>query len=423
MRNAWSNLLLLLGSLTFSVVAIEGVLQIKFLFAKDWANHHALCCEHDPLLGWRHVAGRTTEFFRPEYETTESFNSRGVRGPEYSLRKPSDEYRIVILGDSFTEGYSVEFEELFSEILKRRLNEQAGRRFEVINLGVGGYSTDQELLLYQTEGRKYHPDLTVLMFHDNDIWFNGQARYGPWGRGYKPLFHLEWETLRLTNVPVPPPDPPATPQPADATSTTEKPLRNRLKGALAEHSHLYRWIRRRIKNTASVYNLAIALKVVDAPDTREEKLTPVPKEFGVYRRVYEPEIRAAWELTGALLARLEQETSADGSKLLVFHVPTQATLHLEKWEQMKRNYGLTEDNWSIERVGQELSEILGRLNIEFLNPIEHMRRSANTLARHGKRLHFEYDGHWNRNGHHLVGEMLAAHVLQADAKGDSLPRR
>jgi len=418
MRNIWGNLLLLLGSLTFIVVAIEGALQIQSLFTRGWTNHHSVCCEHDPLLGWRHVAGRTTAFSNPEYAITESFNSRGVRGPEYSLEKPSDEYRIVVLGDSFTEGYTVEFEELFSEVLKRRLSEQTGRRIEVINMGVGGYSTDQELLLYQTEGRQYHPDLTVLMFHDNDPWFNRQARYGPWRRGYKPLFRLERETLHLTNTPVPPPSPPATPRPADATSPTETPLRDRLKGALSEHSEFYRWIRRRIKNTASVHDLAIALDLAGPPDTKEETSIRVPKEFGVYRREYAPEIRAAWEVTEALLAKLKQETHADGSKLLVFHVPAQATVHLEKWEQMKKNYGMAEDEWSIERISWELREILERLNIEFIDPIERMRRSAKALARHGERLYFENDGHWNTNGHHVVGEMLATYILQAEATGD-----
>jgi hypothetical protein len=302
--------------------------------------------------------------------------------------------------------------------LKRRLSEQTGRRIEVINLGVGGYSTDQELLLYQTEGRQYHPDLTILMFHDNDPWFNGKARYGPWRRGYKPLFRLERKTLHLTNTPVPPPDPPRTPRPADATSPTETPLRDRLKGALAEHSQFYRWIRNRIKNTASIYNLAIALDLAGPPNTTEETSIRVPKEFGVYRRVYAPEIRAAWEVTEALLAKIKQETHADGSRLLVFHVPAQATVHLEKWEQMKQNYGLTEDKWSIERISWELSEILSRLDVEFIDPIERMRRSAKTLAHRGERLYFENDGHWNTNGHHLVGEMLTTHILQAEAIGD-----
>lgn len=411
MRTILTNLLLLVGSLTCTVSAIEGVMQIKSLFTRGWVNHHALCCEHDPLLGWRHAANLTMEFSSPEYEITESFNSRGVRGPEYPLAKPSDEYRIVVLGDSFAEGYTVEFEELFSEVLKRRLNDQAGRRFEVINLGMAGYSTDQELLLYQTEGRQYNPDLTVLMFHDNDVWFNGQARYGPWRRGYKPLYRLEGETLHLTNVPVPPPDPPAAPQPADAASPAEEPLYKRLKGTLAEHSHLYRWIRSRVKNTADVYSLAVALKLADPPDTEEEQIISVPKEYEVYRRVLKPEIRAAWEVTEALLVKLKQEVNADGSELLVFHAPGQATVHLEKWEQMKRNYDLTDDKWSIERVSQELSEILGRRNIEFLNPIEQMRRSAKTLAHNGERLYFQQDAHWNGNGHQLAGETLAAYIL------------
>ena len=156
-------------------------------------------------------------------------HSRGVRGLEYSLEKVSDEYRIVVLGDSFAEGYTVEFEELFSEVLKQRLNEQGSRRVEVINLGVGGYSTDQELLQFQNEGIHYHPDLTIVMFHDNDVWYNAQKRYFAWRRGYKPLFRLKRNALHLTNVPVP-------------VLAEEVSFQTKIQATFAHHSYLYRWI-------------------------------------------------------------------------------------------------------------------------------------------------------------------------------------
>ena len=89
---------------------------------------------------------------------------------------------------------------------------------EVINAGTGGYSTDQELLWFTTEGIKYRPDLTVLLVCYNDVLFNAVDRY--W-RGYKPLFRIDGDTLKLTNVPVPPPLP-AAQQPTSQAPSAER---------------------------------------------------------------------------------------------------------------------------------------------------------------------------------------------------------
>ncbi len=200
-RGLTVNLLLIFGSLILVIGALEGILRVGAFFNSPAVGHHdppakghhTLCCEYDPQLGWRHVPNRTIKHVQREYTVTESFNSRGVRGPEYALDKPPGVYRIVVIGDSFAEGFSVEFEEVFTEILKQRLNDQLNQRFEVINLGVAGYSTDQELLLFQTEGKRYSPDLTILILYDNDVWFTGQAYYSMMGRGNKPLFPLTRE--------------------------------------------------------------------------------------------------------------------------------------------------------------------------------------------------------------------------------------
>ncbi len=185
------NAALVLVSVAVVLVIAEVVLRIPVLFQTSVVSQHEACCEHDELLGWRHVPNRTVVFHQKEYEVTERFNSRGVRGPEYAIQKPQGEYRIVVLGDSFAEGYTVEFEELFSEILKKRLNERYQRPIQVINFGVAGYSTDQELLLFESEVKKYQPDLTILIFHDSDVSFNALKYYGSWQRGYKPVFVLE----------------------------------------------------------------------------------------------------------------------------------------------------------------------------------------------------------------------------------------
>ena len=49
-------------------------------------------------------------------------NSRGYRDDEHTLQKPSDVFRIAILGDSFTEARQVEFEETYWKQLEAILN-------------------------------------------------------------------------------------------------------------------------------------------------------------------------------------------------------------------------------------------------------------------------------------------------------------
>ena len=71
---------------------------------------------------------------------------------------------------------------------------------EVLNAGVSGYSTDQELLLWRSEGVRYAPDGVVLVYVSNDP-VNNVRRFA-YGHP-KPLFLLQDEALVLSNVPVP----------------------------------------------------------------------------------------------------------------------------------------------------------------------------------------------------------------------------
>lgn len=179
-----TNLAVSVISLSFTILMGETLLRV-FVETAPWEvkqiGHHTIFCEHDSLLGWREIPNKSGLHATSEYEVIERFNSKGIRGPEYSYERSEEEYRILILGDSFAEGYVVEFNGLFSEVLKKKLNKYKGPHYsyhEVINTGTGGYSTDQELLFFQIEGKKYNPDLTILMFYDNDIWYNTQRKHG-----------------------------------------------------------------------------------------------------------------------------------------------------------------------------------------------------------------------------------------------------
>jgi hypothetical protein len=376
-KKLFINFGILFIAFIFSLIAGELILRYLPKKTSTQKYFHKLACEYDPLLGWRKIPNGRGKHVTEEYNITEIFNSRGQRGPEYPYKKKDNEYRILILGDSFTEGFTVKFHQLFSEVLKKILNMRGDRYYEVINVGTGGYSTDQEFLFFQHEGKKYNPDLTIVMFYINDVWYNIQSQY--W-RGYKPFFLMEDGELILKNIPVP------------------KPAKKKIR----DYSRLYNFIKKRIQNIPLLYDMFAKIGVA------EDKLDVA--EFRVMKTKYDPMTLKAWEVTEAILVELKKETDSIGSKLVVFNTPYRPTVYTDEWEYIKKVDKLADKDWNIDRVGMELGKICKQNNISYIDPTKQLRTEVEKLNKKGKRLYYVNDGHWNIDGHNFVGEILAKHI-------------
>jgi hypothetical protein len=117
----------------------------------------------DPLIGHQHGPNRKAHLMGVDLAT----NSHGLRDYEYRYERTPDTLRIVMLGDSFTEGWGVASADTSSKRLER-LFAQDGTKAEVINAGFGNWNTIQEVEYFLTEGFKYRPDVVVLNFTFND---------------------------------------------------------------------------------------------------------------------------------------------------------------------------------------------------------------------------------------------------------------
>ena len=142
-----------------------------------------------PTLGWDKPPGGEARIRRAEFDILIQINSRGLRGPEYDYAKPAGRKRVLILGDSFAEGYYVDEAQTARAVLEERLNAGPCPGWEVVNGGTIAYSTDQEYLFFREEGHRYQPDLVVLLFYHNDLLYNASPR-GPGGEA-KPFFGVD----------------------------------------------------------------------------------------------------------------------------------------------------------------------------------------------------------------------------------------
>lgn len=163
------NLVLLSISVVIGVVAVELLLRQIYEPPPTWREPQ-IRHMHSPLLGW--VLPRSAEGFFT-LDAPVRTNSLGLRDDEIPAGKPTGEARILALGDSFTFALGVRLEDLWVQQLERRLNEEAGsRRFQVINAGVAGYNSRQELIYLLARGLDLDPDLVVVAFYWNDLLGN-----------------------------------------------------------------------------------------------------------------------------------------------------------------------------------------------------------------------------------------------------------
>ncbi|MEO7514015.1 MAG: hypothetical protein ABIZ91_19930 [Gemmatimonadaceae bacterium] len=98
-------------------------------------------------------------------------NSTGLRDREYSLAKPVDVFRIVVMGQSYVLGEGVKVDETFENVLEDRLNTDLARslgysRIEIINLAAPAYTALQQSAdLAMGRVAQWSPDVVLCVGH------------------------------------------------------------------------------------------------------------------------------------------------------------------------------------------------------------------------------------------------------------------
>ena len=129
----------------------------------------------DDALGWRYRQGATFVKISRDLEVFRvvQLNGAGFHDSHQLTDKRPGTYRVALLGDSVVAGVQVDIAANMASVAQQlapRLKD--GRRVEVLNFGVDGYSTAQQALLLQQLWR-WSPDAVVAgFFAGNDLTDN-----------------------------------------------------------------------------------------------------------------------------------------------------------------------------------------------------------------------------------------------------------
>jgi len=129
----------------------------------------------DPFVLWRNKpSARKTQpvnpaIFGQNATWTIENDAAGLRGPERAAAEDENVYRILCVGDSVTFGFNVDQPDPYPAQLEALLRARhPGRRIDVLNAGVPGWSWVQGLRFLEAYGLAMRPDLVIAAHGTND---------------------------------------------------------------------------------------------------------------------------------------------------------------------------------------------------------------------------------------------------------------
>jgi hypothetical protein len=167
--------------------------------ARGDLSHHV----YDDLMGWT---------IGPNRRSADGLywsSSEGIRAPHAGITfaKLTGRTRIALVGDSYTFGEEVAYEDTWGYLLEKGL----GSEFQVLNFGVGGYGVDQAYLRYEKDVRMWKPKIVIFGFISHDATRTMMVypflNLPQWNTPFsKPRFIMRDGQLKPLNVPPLPPE-------------------------------------------------------------------------------------------------------------------------------------------------------------------------------------------------------------------------
>ncbi len=97
-------------------------------------------------------------------------NSLGYRGDEIEMPKPEGRFRIVCIGGSTTyTNDAIDYKMSYPYLLERKLKAKGYENIDVVNAGVGGWTSWESLINFEIRLLELEPDIIIIYHGINDI--------------------------------------------------------------------------------------------------------------------------------------------------------------------------------------------------------------------------------------------------------------
>lgn len=352
----------------------------------------------------------------PEFSYRFETNSHGLRYPELTRSKDPNEYRVLLLGDSFTEGDGVEQAQTFGSLLELRYD---GRlmglpRVRFINGGLSGIGPLEYWRLFRRVGLGFSPDAVVVVVMANDI-------------ENMPV-DLTYEDLYVDN------ENPKRSAPAHLfhallpySATIVEQWRNEHYRDEVRRQPIFEQIRERAQRRGIPLDRVVAWEKSLPEDVRldAENVNQGRLAFGLLRpdfltnnlNIDTPDANRKWEAMTLALGEIHRLSSERGLPMLLVFVPFDYQYDRRRftdWDPWISAGMRATENWlnSDSVLQARLSSWSKKEQIPYLDLTPSFREALK--ANPTVRFNYSFDGHWNAEGHKLAAKIIGDWLQRDD---------
>lgn len=366
-RKILLNLILLLIVLLICYAILEvairelGLASVPSFRQQDKLMHHSLIPNSEGSFK-----------FRNEFNIVYKINSLGMRDfsvREVNISKGENEFRIVFVGDSFTEGWGLNYDDTYPKLVEDRLNEvHPEKNLIVFNAGVASSSPIIGYTVIKNRIIPLKPDLVVFALDVSDF-------HDDYTRGQVAEFDENGLPVKFNVTEIPP-----------------------VKDFIRKHSYTYNFLAKFISISKGIRRNYI-VKPEQANDTRFNSQAIIFSDSSIKKN------KEFINKTEHYLLGISKILSENNMSFLLVVYPNGAQLSVKEWSAGREQVYLRNDTIYSTKIFDVIEDFAKENNINFLNTLPAFKSS--TLYP----LYYSYDPHWTRNGSKVMADAIYINLI------------
>jgi lysophospholipase L1-like esterase len=344
-------------------------LEIIFSFISPYnLNFPKGTFEKDNQSGFGFAANKTFSHSTSEYSYDITINEYGFRdkGFDFIADKPK---KIICLGDSMTFGTGIDIDDTYCEIISDELNSKSDilqnhtPRYDSINLGIPAYNLEQQLnRLKQYED--FNPSAIVtFVYLGNDVdETTGRIKYDVDTSG------------RLIN--------------ADSQDVN---MLRKMRKSIISNSRFLSFVYLRVE------------AIIGTKKYKFDKASQYRLELS--RKTYSDPIKQDLDYTISFLEKTNLYAQSIGAEYIVVLIPSKHTANNKDFQDYLSVFDVDTSDFNPNSLSDYFEDSLEKKGIATIN-LQKVFFDYNKRYP-GVRFYFKEDIHLNKNGHELIGKLVA----------------
>lgn len=299
-----------------------------------------------------------------EAKVSMEINDLGFNAPLIEYDNQENKKRIMVIGDSFVECYSVGLESCFTT----RMQENLGDDYEVLSFGVGSWATDNEYKVLELEGPKYKPEVAVVVFHINDLWTIK--------RDY---IFIEQDGQLIDETPI------------------KWGVARKISYGFAEISHVYRlyyWV---VGQHVTLSKIFQGVGLTSDPYNDEKPKFGWNTPLGLFYDIEDQDIEENYEKFEMILIKYKEFTERNSIRLLFVILPVTEQVSDSEYNTRINKGDITESGFTIQLPFERIMVMMDDLKIDYVYPLEALRYEENQSS-----VYLRGDPHLNSKGNQIL---------------------